>query len=97
MQRIATSLLILLTLLGLGLYELNHRWRSTLAVPAGGLRFTVQSGDTLRAVAQKLNDKGVLQHPTLLRLYGRWSGLVRMQASNRANICYHSTWIWRHS
>ena len=74
MQRIATSLLILLTLLGLGLYELNHRWRSTLAVPAGGLRFTVQSGDTLRAVAQKLNDKGVLQHPTLLRLYGRWSG-----------------------
>jgi UPF0755 protein len=74
MQRIVIFLLMLFTLLGLGLYELNDRWKSTLTVPAGGLRFTVHPGDTLRAVVQELTDKGVVQHPMLLRLYGRWSG-----------------------
>jgi len=74
MQRIVIFLLISATLLGLGLSELNHRWKSVLTVPAGGLRFTVHSGDTLRTVAQELNDQGVLHHPRLLRLYGRWSG-----------------------
>jgi UPF0755 protein len=73
-QRIAIFLLMLFILLGLGVSEINDRWKSTLTVPAGGLRFTVHRGDTLRAVAQELNDKGIVQHPMLLRLYGRWSG-----------------------
>ncbi len=74
MQRFVIFLLLLGSVLGLGVYELKGRWTTALAVPAGGLRFTVHDGDTLRAVVRKLNDKGVVQHPILLRLYGRWSG-----------------------
>jgi UPF0755 protein len=74
MQRFVISLLVLAIALGLGVRELNSHWKSTLTVPAGGLRYTVHSGDTLRGVAQELNDKGVVQYPLLLRLFGRWSG-----------------------
>jgi UPF0755 protein len=35
----------------------------------------VASGDSLRAIAAELHAAGVLEHPLLLRAYGRWTGL----------------------
>ena len=70
------GLLLFVALLAIaGGYELRQRWEAPLAVPAEGYPLTIASGETLQAVARRLEGEGIYPHPWLLRLYGRWSGL----------------------
>ncbi|MFT6275331.1 MAG: UPF0755 protein [Halioglobus sp.] len=60
---------------GLVLLEADRRWRTPLAIPAGGVRLTVEDGDTLRRVVSRLESASIAPYPTLIIAYGRWSGL----------------------
>ena len=55
--------------------ELAERWQQPLAVPPQGMIVTVAAGESLRGVVNRLYAQGVLSHPKLLVLYGRWTGL----------------------
>ena len=67
-------LVITLSLL-LAKREIETRWQQPLVLPSEGMRLTVAPGDSLRAIAEKLHDEGVLPHPQLVILYARWTGL----------------------
>jgi len=54
--------------------ELLRLWEEPLRVPEDGLLFTVEPGDSLAAIARRLHAEGVLAHPRLLTLYGRFTG-----------------------
>lgn len=73
------KLLLIFLLLALGcilaLQELERRWQEPLAVPEDGLVLAVAQGESLRAVANRLQGQGVLPHPNLLIAYGRWTGI----------------------
>ena len=70
------GLLLFVGLLAIaGGYELRQRWEAPLVVPTEGYPLTIASGETLQAVARRLEGEGIYPHPWLLRLYGRWSGL----------------------
>jgi UPF0755 protein len=60
---------------GLVLLEADRRWRTPLAIPAGGVRLTVEDGDTLRRVVSRLESASLAPYPALITAYGRWSGL----------------------
>jgi UPF0755 protein len=45
-----------------------------LRLPAEGLRIEIQSGASLRTVANDLGERGLLDTPWLLALYGRYTG-----------------------
>lgn len=76
-SRLAMTLIVSVICLGLVGLELERRWNSTLAIPAGGLHLVVNSGESLRSVASRLHEQGVVHYPRLLLGYGRWSGLDR--------------------
>tara|TARA_R110001592_G_scaffold363036_1_gene679435 strand:+ start:49640 stop:50674 length:1035 start_codon:yes stop_codon:yes gene_type:complete len=58
----------------LALQELERRWQEPLTLPANGQPLLVQSGETLRAVAGRLQQSGAIRYPELLILYARWTG-----------------------
>ena len=74
-----TRLLFALVLLGLlALLTVSHireQWEAPLAIPPEGLQLSVEAGDSLQKLSDQLQQRGVLEHPLLLRAYGRWSGL----------------------
>ena len=74
-RRLLTYLLLAVVVLTIAGRELLRLWEEPLRVPEGGYRFTVAQGDTLRGVAHALHASGVVAHPRLLMLYGRWTGL----------------------
>ena len=45
-----------------------------LAVPAGGLDYTLPTGASLHRIARDLADRGVLANPKALVVYARWHG-----------------------
>jgi len=55
--------------------EVLQRWQAPLNLPASGMVLMVQPGDSLRSVANRLRDEGVLAHPELLILWARYQGL----------------------
>lgn len=55
--------------------EVLQRWQAPLAVPEDGMVLLVESGDSLRSVANRLRDQGVLPHPELLVAWARYQGL----------------------
>ncbi len=73
------KLLLVLLLMTLGcilaLQEVERRWQEPLLLPADGLALLVAPGESLRAVANRLYDEGVLANPNLLIAYGRWTGI----------------------
>ncbi len=73
------NLLLLSALLAamgyLAVRELERRWQQPLAVPAGGVEFTVHPGESLRTVVEKLHDQQLVPYPDLLVLYARWRGI----------------------
>ena len=75
MSRAALVMMVAAVVAGLTLLELDRRWRTPLAIPAGGLHFTVEDGDTLGRVVARLRSQNIAPHPTLILAYGRWSGL----------------------
>ena len=66
--------LLLVLLAVVALHSLQQRWQQPLAIAAQGFRLTVQAADSLHSVAAKLHREGVLRHPRLMVLYGRWTG-----------------------
>lgn len=55
--------------------EVRHRWAAPLSIPDQGFSLLVEQGDSLRKAVEKLHNAGVLAHPHLVILYGRWTGL----------------------
>ena len=74
-RKAALLLLVLALALVLVKGEIQSRWQQPLALPDQGLHLEVLPGDSLRAVTDRLHSEGVLQHPQLLTLYARWTGL----------------------
>ena len=92
MSRILTAAVIVLIVLGAASYfELSRRWEVPLTLPAQGIEFTVAPGDSLRTVAGKLNLAGVLAHPRMLMLFGRWTGLDQQLKQGEYVIPANST------
>ncbi len=52
-----------------------QRWRAPLHLPEAGVVLLVQPGDSLRSVANRLRDEGILPHPELLIAWARYHGL----------------------
>ncbi len=74
--RLLLALVLITAIVAAAGWELlQRRWQEPLSVPASGYTLTVESGDSLRAVAARLHESGVLPYPRLLQAYGRWSGL----------------------
>lgn len=55
--------------------EVLQRWQAPLNLPEAGMVLTVQPGDSLRSVANRLRDEGVLPHPELLVAWARYHAL----------------------
>ncbi|MFO7550578.1 MAG: endolytic transglycosylase MltG [Haliea sp.] len=55
--------------------EVVQRWSAPLNLPENGLVMMVQPGDSLRSVARRLHEQGVLPHPELLVAWARYHGL----------------------
>ena len=53
---------------------LRDRWVAPLDIPEKGYVLTVERGDSLRTVINRLHFSGVLKHPHMVVLYGRWTG-----------------------
>lgn len=84
--------ILFLALLGtLALQELERRWWQPLNIPAQGFPLTVKAGDSLRAVVSALHNEGVLAHPDLVVLYGRWTGLDQQIKRGEYLLPQHAT------
>ena len=75
MQKVIVVLLGIALLGAVIVKEVRQSWNSPLAIPDQGFVLMVDSGDTLRKVAERLSSAGVLVHPELLILYARWTGV----------------------
>lgn len=73
-RRLFVFTLSLLFLAAVGITEIRKRWEAPLSIPQEGYYLMVAQGDSLRAVAEKLQRAGVLENPALVILYGRWTG-----------------------
>ncbi|TXS89056.1 endolytic transglycosylase MltG [Parahaliea maris] len=67
-------LLLIGALLLAGL-ELQRRWEQPLNIAARGVVFEVEQGDSLRRIAVRLAEEGILSEPQLLIAYGRYTGV----------------------
>ena len=54
---------------------LERHWQAPLTIDPGGYQLTIHSGESLRDVVDRLQQRGVVSHPYLLLAYGRWTGL----------------------
>ncbi|MEQ9396868.1 endolytic transglycosylase MltG [Haliea sp.] len=70
-----TLALVAMVLTALVAREVVQRWSAPLNLPENGLVMSVQPGDSLRSVARRLHDQGVLPHPELLVAWARYHGL----------------------
>ncbi len=75
MKRVLFTALFFMVLAGAYAGYLYSRWQQPLAIPAGGYRLLVASGDSLRTVADALSAQQILANPQLLLIYGRYTGL----------------------
>ncbi|MCR9104707.1 MAG: endolytic transglycosylase MltG [Gammaproteobacteria bacterium] len=73
-QRLLLVLLVIVASATFAGLELLRVWEEPLRIPGENYELTVEEGDTLTAVANRLYADGVLRHPRLLTLYGRWAG-----------------------
>lgn len=74
MRRLLVLLLLLALLACAAVLELKRRWQQPLAIAGDGLMFQVERGDSLRRIARRLAEQGVLAEPGLLIAYGRITG-----------------------
>ncbi|GHD29790.1 endolytic transglycosylase MltG [Parahalioglobus pacificus] len=70
----ACLLLLSVTVLVAGNW-LWQRWQQPIGLPVEGYPLIVESGDTLRGVAEELTEAGVLEDPWMLRFYARLKAL----------------------
>jgi UPF0755 protein len=74
-QKLVVLLLALAVLGAIAINELRGDWAAPLTIPEQGFVLMVAPGDSLRTVIEGLYKEGVLAHPKLAILYGRWTGL----------------------
>jgi len=74
-QRLVVFVLALTVLGAIAINELRSNWAAPLTIPEQGFVLMVAPGDSLRTVVEGLHKAGVLAHPKLAMLYGRWTGL----------------------
>jgi UPF0755 protein len=75
MQKLVVVLFVIAVLAAAAVGEVRHRWAAPLLIPDQGYTLLVSPGDSLNAVAASLHSAGVLTHPEVVTLYGRWTGL----------------------
>jgi UPF0755 protein len=75
LKGVLITLLLTAGIILLAFWEARHRWEKPLAIGEDGYLLTIAAGQTLRGLAQQLEEEGIYDAPWLLRLYGRWSGL----------------------
>jgi len=76
---VALVLLLLAGVLGLGAY--GYHWlHAPLTLPEEGLNYELERGRSLNHLTRDLAERGVLEHPRLLRLYARVTEQSRVQA-----------------
>lgn len=74
-QKLVVLVLALAVLGAIAVNELRSYWAAPLKIPEQGFVLTVTPGESLRTVVERLHKGGVLAHPKLATLYGRWTGL----------------------
>lgn len=67
------------------------RWQQPLNIPASGMTVVVNKGDTLTSIVNGLRERGVVEHPKLVLLYGRWTGLDQQIKRGEYSIPAHTT------
>jgi len=77
--RLLTRLLALIVLLGAALagflyYSVRQTVEAHLQVAEAGVTLEVHHGESFSSVARTLKQKGIIEYPLLLRLYGRVTG-----------------------
>ena len=90
-RKLLVFTLILGVVIAFGLQEIRHRWEASLSIPEEGFHLTVAQGDSLRAVAGKLQRAGVLETPLLVTLYGRWTGIDQKIKQGEYLLPQHAT------
>ncbi len=79
MKRIAQAILASLLLVSVATLVAGNwfwqRWQQPIGLPVEGYPLIVESGDTLRGVAEELTEAGVLEDPWMLRFYARLKAL----------------------
>lgn len=73
---IVTGFIVGLALLWVKL-EYDRFSDTSLAVGQEGLHLVIPSGATISSIADKLQQRGVLEHPSYLILLARWQGVAR--------------------
>lgn len=74
-KRLAISLVILAAIAFFAGVKTLELWEQPLKLPADGSQITIESGERLRDVTDKLERRAILKYPYLLLLYAKWSGL----------------------
>lgn len=74
-QRLVVVFLLIAVLAAALVGELRTRWAAPLHIPDEGFALIVSQGDSLQTIVSTLHAAGVLIHPNLVMLYGRWTGL----------------------
>lgn len=72
MSKLLLAVLLLAVACGAVYTEVEHRWRQPLSISSDGFVLEVAPGESLRSVTASLHSDGVLAHPQLVALYGRW-------------------------
>jgi UPF0755 protein len=75
MQKLTVILLGMALLGAIAVGQVRQIWRAPLMIPEQGSTLMISQGDSLRSVAEHLQTAGILAHPELLIMYGRWTGL----------------------
>ncbi len=75
MRKLFVVVVLAAVLLTLAARELVQRWRAPLNLPESGMVLLVESGDSLRSVANRLHAQDVLPHPLLLIAWARYQGV----------------------
>jgi peptidoglycan lytic transglycosylase G len=74
-NKVVVLFLTFVVLVAFFLGEVRQQWAAPLLIPEDGFTLIVAPGDSLRTAAATLHEAGVLSHPQMLTLYGRWTGL----------------------
>ena len=72
----ATAVMLLVAVVGAGVWQANRFMSTEVSVPDNGIEFDIASGSSFAAVTQQLVELGVIESDHWLRLYGRWSGVA---------------------
>lgn len=85
MSRILKSILVITAVAGIAalivLLRFNQFLNAPVMVPGAGVTYEIPPGTAFRRVSDDLADKGIVDSPTFLRLYARFSGQAnRIQA-----------------